>query len=93
MWLVRDWALRFARWYNTEHRHSGLKFLTPNQRHQGPSEQIFKNRQLVYEAAKVKHAERWSGNIRDWSLDDQVWLNPEKVEVIKAAQNRGIYRE
>lgn len=79
---AREWVLQFVHWYNTEHRHSGLNFLTPNQRHQGLAEQIFKNRQQVYEAAKTKHPGRWSRNIRDWSLVDEVWLNPEKVTII-----------
>jgi putative transposase len=80
---AREWVLRFVRWYNIEHRHSGLNFLTPNQRHQGLSEQIFDSRREVYEAAKAKHPNRWTGNTRNWSLEDKVWLNPEKVEVIQ----------
>lgn len=88
MEMARDWTWRFVRWYNTEHRHSGLKFLTPNQRHQGLAEQIFENRQQVYEAAKAKHPNRWSGDTRNWSLEDHVWLNPEKFGVIDDAQNK-----
>jgi putative transposase len=36
------------------------------------------NRQEVYEAAKSKNPQRWSGNTRNWSLPETVWLNPEK---------------
>jgi putative transposase len=85
---AREWVLRFVRWYNTEHRHSGLKFLTPEQRHKGLAEQIFENRQQVYEAAKAKHPDRWSGDTRNWSLDDQVWLNPEKASVIQVEEKQ-----
>jgi putative transposase len=85
---AREWALRFVRWYNTEHRHSGLKFLTPDQRHKGLAEQIFENRQQVYEAAKARHPERWSKETRDWSLDDRVWLNPEKSAAIQAEEKQ-----
>jgi putative transposase len=85
---AREWVLRFVRWYNTEHRHSGLKFLTPEQRHRGLTEQIFENRQQVYEAAKAKHPDRWSGDTRNWSLDDQVWLNPEKASVIQVEEKQ-----
>jgi putative transposase len=28
---ARDWVHRFVRWYNEEHRHSGLKYVTPIQ--------------------------------------------------------------
>lgn len=83
---AREWVLRFVRWYNTEHQHSGLNFLTPNQRHQGLAEQIFEQRQEVYEIAKAKHPNRWSGNTRNWSLDKEVWLNPEKATSIQAEQ-------
>jgi putative transposase len=85
---AREWVLRFVRWYNTEHRHSGLNFLTPNQRHQGLADQIFENRQQVYAAAKSKHPNRWSGDTRNWSLEDQVWLNPEKATAIQAEEKQ-----
>lgn len=77
---AREWVLTFTRWYNQEHRHSGLNFLTPNQRHNGLSTQILERRKQVYEEAKLKHPERWSGPIRDWTLDEIVWLNPERVK-------------
>jgi putative transposase len=77
---ARQWVLSFAIWYNQKHRHSGLNFLTPNQRHNGLSTQILEQRKQVYEKAKFKHPERWSGPIRDWTLDETVWLNPDRVE-------------
>jgi putative transposase len=75
---ARQWVLAFTQWYNNEHRHSGLNFLTPNQRHNGLSERILARRKQVYEEAKSKHPERWSRSIRDWSLKDTVWLNPSR---------------
>jgi putative transposase len=75
---ARKWVLAFVRWYNQEHRHSGLNFLTPEQRHTGRDKEIFDNRRKVYETAKQAHPERWSRDIRDWSLNDTVWLNPER---------------
>lgn len=82
--VAREWVLRFVRWYNMEHRHSGLKFMTPNQRHTGQGDQILENRQQVYEAAKMNHPDRWSGNTRNWILNDEVWLNPEKAAIIQS---------
>ena len=73
---ARDWVHQFVRWYNGEHRHSGLNFITPNQRHQGLDVEIMEKRQTVYEAAKSIHPERWSGNIRNMTLPKGVWLNP-----------------
>lgn len=78
--VARKWVYYFSKWYNMEHRHSGLNFLTPKQRHDGLSVQIFERRKAVYEAAKAAHPERWSKSIRDWSLEDRIWLNPEKLQ-------------
>lgn len=32
---ARKWVQVFVTWYNTEHRHSGIQFVTPLQRHKG----------------------------------------------------------
>ena len=80
---ARLWCANFVNWYRFEHHHSGIKFLTPSQRHNGEGETIMQNRIKVYEAAKTAHPERWNGRAtRDWSLPEKVYLNPEqKVEV------------
>lgn len=76
---ARTWALSFVRWYNNDHRHSGLNFLTPVQRHNGKDQAIFEQRTKIYEEFKAAHPERWKGRkTRDWSLDKEVWLNPER---------------
>jgi transposase InsO family protein len=75
---ARDWVLQFVRWYNTEHRHSALNYVTPQQRHTGEADQILAQRKLVIEAAKAANPQRWSGIIRNLSLPDSVTLNPEK---------------
>ena len=76
---ARCWVSQFVKWYNHDHHHSGLKFLTPYQRRSGISEQILENRHAVYEAAKAAHPERWNGRAtRDWTLPSTVYLNPEK---------------
>lgn len=77
---ARNWVLKFARWYNQEHRHSGLNFLTPEQRHNGIGATVLANRKAVYEAAKSKNPNRWSRNTRNWDLEERVWLNPEDEE-------------
>ena len=77
---ARVWVLSFSRWYNTEHKHSGLKFTTPEQRHTGEATVILEHRQQVYREAKARHPNRWSGEIRNWELPERVWLNPEKEQ-------------
>jgi len=59
------------------HRHSGIRFVTPVQRHRGEDREILAKRKAVYEAAKERNPTRWSGETRDWSPDTEVWLNPE----------------
>ena len=75
---ARAWILRFVRWYNTEHRHSGLNFVTPMQRHEREAETVMRQRIKGYELARARHPRRWSREIRNWSLPDSVWLNPVK---------------
>ena len=71
---TREWVSLFVQWYNYEHHHSGLKFLTPDQRRSGKSQEILEKRHQVYEAAKEKYPERWNGRAtRDWSLPDIVF--------------------
>ena len=75
---ARVWVLKFVRWYNTEHRHSAINFVTPVQRHAGEDDQILIARKSVYEAAKARNPSRWSGDSRNWDKPAEVWLNPEK---------------
>lgn len=72
---ARAWVLRFVRWYNHEHKHRNLKFVSPAQRHTGGEKNIFARRIDVYEAARARNPERWSRGIRNWSLPKEVWLN------------------
>lgn len=73
---ARQWVAKFVRWYNTEHLHSGINFITPYQRHYGLDKGVMAKRTQTYELARAKHPERWSGDIRDWSLPEYVCLNP-----------------
>jgi len=82
---ARDWVRNFVNWYNNEHRHSRIKFVTPGQRHRGEDTAILEKRNNVYKSAKSKCPERWSGNTRDWNPVGSVTLNPEKEERKEAA--------
>lgn len=75
---ARTWVQQFARWYNDEHRHSGIVFVTPTQRHEGADIALLKQRHTVYTAAKQRHPQRWSGETRNWTPVKEVWLNPER---------------
>ena len=87
---ARLWCSNFVDWYRYEHHHSGIKFLTPAQLHNGEDETILSKRKAVYESAKATHPERWNGrNIRNWNLDEVVYLNPEK-EMNETKAPRGL---
>lgn len=72
----KAWMISFTEWYNKEHRHSGIKFVTPYQRHHGFEKEILVKRQCVYEAAKLKNPNRWSGASRCWEPAKEVHINP-----------------
>lgn len=73
---ARKWVDKFVKWYNYTHLHSGINFITPYQRHYGLDKKVMEKRKETYENAKAKHPERWSKNIRNWSLPEYVSLNP-----------------
>ena len=76
---ARQWVARFVTWYNTEHRHSGIRFVTPAQRHAGKDATILVRRAAVYEEARQTHPDRWRGRAtRNWEPVGTVWLNPDR---------------
>ncbi len=75
---ARQWGHRFVQWYNGEHRHSAIRYVTPNQRHEGLDTALLRARKVVYEEAKRRNPARWSGDTRNWEPVSDVWLNPPK---------------
>lgn len=82
---ARCWAAEFTRWYNVEHRHSGIRYVSPAQRHAGHDTAILAARSTVYEQARQRHPARWSRSTRDWSPITTVTLNPERDVAIAAS--------
>ena len=80
---ARSWARNFVHWYNHEHRHSGIRYVTPAQRHVGDDHAILAARHEVYLRAKEQNPVRWSGTTRNWTPVGPVTLNPERDSVIK----------
>lgn len=73
---AKAWMASFVEWYNYEHRHSGIAFVTPYQRHTGEAEEILQKRMQVYQDAKNRNPERWSGKTRNWEISETVSINP-----------------
>lgn len=74
---ARRWVTELVHWYNHEHRHSAIGFVTPEQRHTQLDCHILQARAQVYAAAREANPNRWSGEIRDWTHISEVHLNPE----------------
>jgi putative transposase len=82
---ARLWGAQFAQWYNFEHRHSGIRYVTPAQRHSGQDRDILRARHELYIKAKESTPSRWSGNTWDWTPVGAVTLNPERESVVSTA--------
>jgi hypothetical protein len=66
-----------------ERRRSGIRYVSPAQRHAGEDQAILAARHAVYLRAKEQNPARWSGTTRNWTPVGPVTLNPERDSVIK----------
>lgn len=79
----QDGAWRFCQtffhWYNHEHYHSGIGFLTPASVHYGQAPAILEQRNRVLQTAYEAHPERFvKGPPTAPELPPAVWINPPK---------------
>lgn len=54
---ARAWGAEFVRRYNVEHRHSGIGYVSPGQRHAGEDHTILAARHAVYQQAHEGHTQ------------------------------------
>jgi putative transposase len=74
---ARVFCRNFFRWYNHQHRHSGIGLLTPEVVHYGMAKEVTKRRQQVLEEAYRNHPERFvKGQPKAPVLPEEVWINP-----------------
>jgi transposase InsO family protein len=78
---ARVWVTNFVTWYNKVHKHSGIKYVTPEERHNGLDTEILLKRKQTYLLAQQENPTRWRNNIRNWDYINEVWLNPESKSV------------
>ena len=83
---ARAWTTFFVNWYNTEHRHSAIRFVTPDERHEGCDKDILAKRHRVYQLARAKNPMRWSTKTRNWEPVEIVTLNKRRTK--KASLNQ-----
>jgi putative transposase len=81
---ARAWAAAFVHWYNVEHHHSGIVYVSTAARHAGDDVALLAARHALHTQARERNPARWSRNTRDWSHIGVVTLKPERAAVIAA---------
>ncbi len=81
-----QWSAAFVSWYVHEHRHSAIRFVTPQQRHIGQPNAICQQRTLVYEHARQRHPRRWSRSVRCCRQPAVVWFNEPPDDTTEKAE-------
>lgn len=72
----RGFCLDFFSWYNKDHRHSGIAYLTPEQVHYGLSDHILKIRSETLINAFFEHPHRFKSIMpMPQQLPQAVWIN------------------
>jgi len=71
---AREYCAMFFAWYNTEHLHSGLDYLTPIQVHSGAHRQILARRNALLEENRRKHPQRHGGTEKMYAIPETVRL-------------------
>ncbi len=89
---ARAWAAAFVHWYNVDHRHSGIRYVSPAQRHAGEDRDILAARHALYTKARELHPARWSGKTRNWSPAGAVTLNPERDCIVRSHSADNVYQ-
>ena len=68
---------------HVEHRHSGIGYVSPAERHDGRNHGILAARHALYTGARERNPARWTGGTRNWAPVGPVTLNPERESIVK----------
>lgn len=78
---ARAFCAGFFEWYNHQHRHSGIGFMTPADVHHGRAPGVSAQRARVLDAAFQRHPERFvRKHPTPPALPKAVWINPPAAE-------------
>ena len=78
---ARAFCQKFFTWYNTQHHHSGIAWLTPEDMHYGRAQQVIEVRQQALDDAVARHPERFRNRPpRAAHPPEAVWINPPDKE-------------
>jgi transposase InsO family protein len=76
---ARRWVARFVAWYNEQHLHSAIGYVTPDDRHHGRDIELLQKRRDLYEMARKRNPRRWTSATRKWNRPAIVTLNPDRT--------------
>ena len=87
----RAFCRKFFAWYNHEHQHSGIGYMTPIAMHTGEAQHLYRARQRVLEGAFARHPKRFKNGLpQPPELPTQVGINwPKPTE--EAQQDAKLY--
>jgi putative transposase len=78
---ARAHCQHFFHWYNAEHCHSGIGFMTPENVHYGRAITLFQQRAQTLDVAFRAHPTRFKGKApQPPRLPTAAWINPPKPE-------------
>jgi len=81
---AREWMASFVNWYNTEHLHSAIDYVTPEQMRSNQAAAIFEKRNETMQDAQAENPERWGSRKAKW------WGAPKEVVLNKDYSNEVI---
>jgi len=88
--VARTWFTELFEWYNTEHRHGSICYVTPDQRHAGEDSKLLSARAVACESARTKNPRRRTRTTRNWSPIQRAHLNPDDDKPTPKASRKKI---
>ncbi|MCH7612288.1 MAG: transposase [Candidatus Marinimicrobia bacterium] len=78
---ARNYCGDFFKWYNEDHYHSGLNYLSPHSVHYGKADHLINQRQKIMNEVFKQYPGRFKNGIPKISgIPGKVWINkPEKI--------------
>jgi putative transposase len=77
---AQQWVEAFVAWYNEQHLHSALRYVSPKDRHERRDAQLLTARHELYQRERNRNPRRWTGDTRNWQPIGAVTLNPAKAK-------------
>ena len=88
---AENFSCQFFTWYNQQHYHSGITWLTPESVHYGYAESILEKRHAVLTQAFLKNPERFNNKPpQKKTLPEAVYINPPQTVCIATLQKEKI---